>query len=51
VPHEAARALLTYAFAREMLDLIESESLRTRVRMLTSARLSTDDGLMEGILR
>ena len=42
VPHEAARALLTYAFAREMLDLIPSESLRTHVETLVSARLSSD---------
>jgi Fe-S cluster assembly protein SufD len=42
VPHEAARALLTYGFAREMLDLIPSESLRTHVETLVSARLSSD---------
>ena len=42
VPHEAAKALLTYAFADEMLDLIGSESLRTHVETLVSARLSTD---------
>jgi len=42
VPHKAARALLTYAFAREMLDLIPSESLRTHVETLVSARLSSD---------
>jgi Fe-S cluster assembly protein SufD len=42
VPHEAAKALLTYAFAREMLDLIPSESLRTHVETLVSARLSSD---------
>ena len=41
VPHEAAKALLTYAFADEMLDLIGSESLRTHVETLVSARLST----------
>jgi Fe-S cluster assembly protein SufD len=42
VPYEAARALLTYAFAREILDLIESESLRTHVETLVAGRLSTD---------
>ncbi|MGP0110155.1 MAG: Fe-S cluster assembly protein SufD [Acidimicrobiales bacterium] len=42
VPHEAAKALLTYSFAREMLDLIESESLRTHVEALVAGRLSTD---------
>jgi Fe-S cluster assembly protein SufD len=43
VPHEAARALLTYAFAREMLDLIESESLRAHVETLVASQLLTDD--------
>jgi Fe-S cluster assembly protein SufD len=42
VPHEAARALLTYAFAREMLDLIPSESFRTHVETLVAGRLSTN---------
>jgi Fe-S cluster assembly protein SufD len=51
VPHEAARALLTYAFAREMLDLIPSESLRTHVETLVAGRLSTDSYGIGGILR
>jgi Fe-S cluster assembly protein SufD len=51
IPREEAKALLTYAFASEMLDRVPFESLRTRVRKLISARLSTDDSLMEGILR
>jgi Fe-S cluster assembly protein SufD len=42
VPHEAARALLTYAFAREVLDLIPSESLRTHVDTLVADQLLTD---------
>jgi len=51
VPHEAARALLTYAFAREMLDLIPSESLRTHVETLVASRLSTDGDGTGGTLR
>jgi Fe-S cluster assembly protein SufD len=51
VPHEAARALLTYAFAREMLDLIPSESLRTHVETLVAGRLSTAGYGTGGILR
>jgi Fe-S cluster assembly protein SufD len=42
VPHEEAKALLMYAFAHEMLDRIQSESLRAHVETLVSARLSTD---------
>lgn len=41
MPLEAARALLTFAFAREMLDLIPSESLRSYVETLVAGRLST----------
>jgi len=51
VPHEAARALLTYAFAREMLDLIPSESFRTHVETLVAGRLSTNGDGTGGILR
>lgn len=51
VPHEAARALLTYAFAREILDLIPSESLRTHVETLVAGRLSTNGDGTGGILR
>jgi len=48
---EEAKALLTYAFASEMLDRVPFESLQARVRNLISARLSTDDRIMEGMLR
>jgi Fe-S cluster assembly protein SufD len=51
VAYEAARALLTYAFAREMLDLIESESLRAHVETLVAGRLSTADCGTGGTLR
>jgi Fe-S cluster assembly protein SufD len=51
VPHEEAKALLTYAFAHELLDRIQSESLRTHVEMLVSARLSTDGNRTGGTLR
>ena len=51
VPHEAARALLTYAFAREMLDLILSESFRTHVETLVAGRLSRNGDGTGGILR
>jgi RimJ/RimL family protein N-acetyltransferase len=48
VPREAARALLTHAFAREMLDRVESESLRTHVEALLAERLSADGFAIEG---
>ncbi|MHB1711659.1 MAG: Fe-S cluster assembly protein SufD, partial [Acidimicrobiales bacterium] len=41
VPHQVARTLLISAFAREMLDLIESASLRARMETLLADRLST----------
>jgi len=41
VPHEAARALLTYAFVREVLDLIPSKTLRTHVGTLVAGQLLT----------
>ena len=51
VPHEAARALLTHAFAREILDRIESEPLRTHVETLLAERLSADGFAIEGHTR
>jgi Fe-S cluster assembly protein SufD len=48
VPREAARALLTHAFAREMLDRVASESLRTHVETLLAERLSADGFAIEG---
>jgi Fe-S cluster assembly protein SufD len=51
VPREAARALLTSAFAREMLDRVESESVRTHVETQLAERLSADGFAMEGTLQ
>ena len=42
VPLEPAKAMLTYAFAREMLDLIPVEPLRTHLETLVADRLSTE---------
>ena len=44
---EAARSLLTYAFASEMVDVIPLESLRSRARELVTARLPGRDKLKE----
>jgi Fe-S cluster assembly protein SufD len=41
VAHQAARGLLTYAFANEMVELIDLEPLRARVEKLVANRLST----------
>ena len=41
VAEQAARGILTYAFAREMVDLIPLEPLRTRVVALVTDRLAT----------
>jgi Fe-S cluster assembly protein SufD len=41
VAHQAARGLLTYAFANEMVELIDPEPLRARVGKLVANRLST----------
>ena len=41
VPGQAARGILTYAFAREMVDLIPHELLRARVGALVTDRLAT----------
>ena len=40
VPAQAARGMLTYAFAREMVDLIPLEPLRTHVGALVTDRLA-----------
>ncbi|UVE15989.1 Fe-S cluster assembly protein SufD [Pseudomonas sp. LS44] len=39
IPEAAARSLLTYAFASEMLELIRLEPLRARVERLVAAQL------------
>ena len=39
VPHGAARDLLTYAFASEMLGLLRVEALRSRVEKMVACRL------------
>jgi len=39
VPHRAARDLLTYAFASEMLGLLRVEALRSRVEKMVAGRL------------
>jgi len=39
VPHAAARNLLTYAFASEMLSLLRVETLRSRVEKMVAWRL------------
>jgi Fe-S cluster assembly protein SufD len=50
IPHEAAKALLTYAFAGEMLDLIGAGPLRTQVEMLVAGQLSTNGiGTMDAL--
>jgi Fe-S cluster assembly protein SufD len=41
VPHQAARGLLTYAFANEMVELLHLEPLRSRVEKLVAHRLAT----------
>src|SRR5438132_9956952 len=44
---EAARSLLTYAFASEMVDLIPLAPSRTRVRELVTSRLPDRESLRE----
>jgi Fe-S cluster assembly protein SufD len=44
VPYEKARALLTYAFAREVMDLIPFASLRAHVDTLIAGRLVAEEG-------
>jgi len=51
VTREAARALLTHAFALEVLHRVESESLRTHVETLLADRLSVDGFAIEGTFR
>lgn len=45
---QAARSLLTYAFAAEMVEVIRLAPLRARVQQMVAARLS--DGEMAGLL-
>ena len=45
VPEGRARGILTYAFAREMVDRISIESLRTRVESLVADRLAMPNEL------
>lgn len=45
VPRGMARGILTYAFAREMVDRILIESLRTRVESLVADRLAMPNEL------
>jgi len=44
VPYEKASALLTYAFAREVMDLIPFASLRAHVDTLVAGRLVAEEG-------
>jgi Fe-S cluster assembly protein SufD len=44
---KAARSLLTWAFAAEMVDLIPLRPLRSRVRELVTSRLPDGEGLRE----
>ena len=43
-----ARAILTYAFAREMVDLIPLEPLRAHVEELVADRLGTSRERRDG---
>jgi len=43
VPHLAARGLLIYAFANEMVERLRPEPLRSRVEKLVAHRLATGD--------
>ena len=43
VPHQAARGLLTYAFANEMVERLRLEPLRSQVENLVAGRLATSD--------
>ena len=47
IPRQAARDLLTYAFAAEMLELIQVPPLRSRVRQMLATRFA--DGPTEGV--
>ena len=48
IPQQAARNLLTYAFASEMLELIQVPPLRSRVRQMLATRFA--DGPSAGLL-
>jgi Fe-S cluster assembly protein SufD len=47
VPHLAARGLLIYAFANEIVERIRLEPLRSRVAKLVTNRLATGDDEMQ----
>ncbi|HYV67684.1 MAG TPA: Fe-S cluster assembly protein SufD [Myxococcales bacterium] len=47
IPQEAARSLLTWAFASEMVELIPLRPLQARVRQLVASRLPAFDGWKE----
>jgi len=47
IGQEAARSLLTYAFASEMVNLVPLGPLRARVRDLVTAKLPAFEGLKE----
>ena len=47
IPQEAARSLLTYAFASEMVNLIPLRPLQARVRELVGSRLPGFEGWKE----
>jgi Fe-S cluster assembly protein SufD len=48
IERQAARSLLTYAFASEMVELIRVDPLRARVRQMVASRLP--DGAKAGLL-
>ena len=48
IPQQAARELLIYAFASEMLELIQVPPLRSRVQQMLAARFT--DGKKAGLL-
>ena len=47
IPQQAARDLLTYAFASEMLELIQVPPLRSRMQQMLATRLN--DGPTAGV--
>jgi len=47
VPQQEARSVLTYAFAREMVDLIQVDPLRTHVESKVALRLGADSAEVE----
>jgi Fe-S cluster assembly protein SufD len=51
VPEQSARGILTYAFAREMVDLVPFEPLRARLEALVTDRFPTSqDGPVQEVL-